>query len=85
MGAAMAYSACETIRKHMIDTGRDEKYYDLILTGDLGIYGTKILKECYKKKYKNTLILPVLVQVLTFFLIAPYSTGYLNCFSDTRL
>lgn len=55
MGAAMAYSACETIRKHMIDTGRDEKYYDLILTGDLGIYGTKILKECYKKKYKNTL------------------------------
>mgnify|MGYP000136433885 FL=1 len=55
MGAAMAYSACETIKKHLIDTGRDEKYYDLILTGDLGIYGTKILKECYKKKYKNTL------------------------------
>ena len=55
MGAAMAYSACETIKKHLIDTGRDEKYYDLILTGDLGIYGIKILKECYKKKYKNTL------------------------------
>ena len=55
MGAAMAYSACETIKRHLIDTGRDEKYYDLILTGDLGIYGIKILKECYKKKYKNTL------------------------------
>lgn len=52
MGAAMAYSACETIKKHMIDTNRDENYYDLILTGDLGIYGTNILKECYYKKYK---------------------------------
>lgn len=52
MGAAMAYSACETIRKHMLDTSRSEDYYDLILTGDLGIYGTEILKECYYKKYK---------------------------------
>ncbi len=52
MGAAMAYSACETIKKHMDDTSRSEEYYDLILTGDLGIYGTKILKECYRKKYK---------------------------------
>ncbi len=52
MGAAMAYSACETIKKHMNDTSRNEEYYHLILTGDLGIYGTKILKECYRKKYK---------------------------------
>lgn len=52
MGAAMAYSACETIKKHIDDTHRSEDYYDLILTGDLGVYGTKILKECYKKKYE---------------------------------
>lgn len=52
MGAAMAYSACETINKHMLDTKRNHTYYDLILTGDLGIYGTLILKKCYKKQYK---------------------------------
>lgn len=36
----------------MKDTGRNPNYYDLVLTGDLGIYGLKIMKEYYKKKYE---------------------------------
>ena len=33
------------------DTGRNVDYYDLILTGDLGVYGKKILKEYMKSEY----------------------------------
>lgn len=52
MGSAMAPSCAEVIHDHLENTGRDYKYYDLILTGDLGVYGTKIMKMYYKKKYK---------------------------------
>ena len=52
MGSAMAPSCAEVIHDHLENTGRDYKYYDLILTGDLGVYGTKIMKIYYKKKYK---------------------------------
>lgn len=52
MGAAMAHSAAKTIYEHLKDTKRKANYYDLILTGDLGIYGVKILKEYMKKEYK---------------------------------
>ena len=45
MGAVMAPAAAQTIYRHLMDTKRDINYYDLILTGDLGIYGKKILKE----------------------------------------
>lgn len=45
MGAAMAPAAFDTIITHLEDTGRDASYYDLILTGDLGILGSNILKE----------------------------------------
>lgn len=55
MGSAMAVSCTEVIHKHLRDTKRESNYYDLILTGDLGIYGVKILKEYYKKKYKSEL------------------------------
>ena len=34
---------------------RDSNYYDLILTGDLGVYGKSILKEYMKKEYKTNL------------------------------
>ena len=51
MGAVMAPSAAETIYQHLKDTKRDISYYDLILTGDLGIYGKKILKEYMKLEY----------------------------------
>ncbi|MEG0021926.1 MAG: stage V sporulation protein AD [Bacilli bacterium] len=51
MGAVMAYAAVDTIHKHLIETKREIEYYDLILTGDLGLYGKKIFKECLKKEY----------------------------------
>lgn len=55
MGSAMAPSCTKVINNHLKDTGRNESYYDLILTGDLGEYGIKIMKEYYKKAYKRTL------------------------------
>lgn len=45
MGAAMAPAAANTLLQHLRDTGRDEKYYDLIVTGDLGALGSRILKD----------------------------------------
>lgn len=45
MGAAMAPAAADTIRRHLKDTGRDVAYYDLIVTGDLGALGSRILKD----------------------------------------
>ena len=45
MGAAMAPAALETICTHLSDTGRDPNYYDLIVTGDLGVVGHEILLE----------------------------------------
>jgi len=51
MGAVMAPSAAETIYNHLEKLKRDIDYYDLILTGDLGIYGKKILKEYMKTEY----------------------------------
>ena len=51
MGAVMAPSAASTIYKHLKETKREINYYDLILTGDLGIYGKKILKEYMRLEY----------------------------------
>ena len=51
MGAVMAIAAADTIYNHLKDTGRDISYYDLVLTGDLGIYGKEILKEYMKSEY----------------------------------
>lgn len=51
MGAVMAPAAGEVIYKHFKDTKRNPSYYDLILTGDLGIYGKNILKDYLKEKY----------------------------------
>lgn len=52
MGACMAPSAAKTIYEHLKETNRTPDYYDLILTGDLGIYGIKILEEYLEKEYK---------------------------------
>lgn len=52
MGAVMAGAAAYTIDKHLKDMKRSPEYYDLILTGDLGIYGKKILTEYLKEEYK---------------------------------
>ena len=51
MGAVMAPAAAKVIYDHLKDTNREIDYYDLILTGDLGIVGRIILKEYMKKEY----------------------------------
>ena len=50
MGAAMAPAAADTIRRHLRETGRNERYYDLIVTGDLGALGSRILKDLLWEK-----------------------------------
>ncbi|MBQ7369014.1 MAG: stage V sporulation protein AD [Clostridia bacterium] len=45
MGAAMAPAAADTILNHLRDTGRSADYYDLIITGDLGALGSRIVKD----------------------------------------
>lgn len=52
MGACMAPAVAETIYDHLTSTGRKPNYYDIILTGDLGIYGLNLVKEYLNKKYK---------------------------------
>lgn len=54
-GACMAPAAAKTIYDHLKESNRNSSYYDLILTGDLGVYGIEILKEYIKKEYKITL------------------------------
>ncbi|MDD2189355.1 MAG: stage V sporulation protein AD [Eubacteriales bacterium] len=42
MGPAMVPAAVDTIVRHLTDTGRSPDYYDIILTGDLGLIGKEI-------------------------------------------
>lgn len=51
MGAVMAPAAGDVIYNHLKDTKRNLDYYDLILTGDLGIYGKNILKDYMMTSY----------------------------------
>ena len=51
MGGVMACACGDTIYKHLINTKREAGYYDLILSGDLGIYGKKMLVEYMKTEY----------------------------------
>lgn len=51
MGAVMAPACADTIYRHLIDCKRTVDYYDLILSGDLGIYGKDILKDYMIKEY----------------------------------
>lgn len=51
MGSVMAPSAARTIFEHLKDTNQKVEDYDLILTGDLGIYGKEILKEYMLEYY----------------------------------
>lgn len=50
MSAAMAPAAVDTIARHFLDTGRQPEYYDLIITGDLGIYGREISVTLLRQK-----------------------------------
>lgn len=45
MGAAMAPAAAETIISHLEETNRKPKYYDQIITGDLGTFGSEMLLD----------------------------------------
>lgn len=49
MGAVMAISAADTIKRHLNDLNIKSDYYDIILTGDLGIYGKEILIDYLKE------------------------------------
>ena len=51
MGAAMAPAACETIARFLKATGTKPDDYDIILTGDLGAVGSKLLNELMIKEH----------------------------------
>ena len=51
MGAAMAPAACDTIAAFLQDTGTDPETYDMILTGDLGSVGSRLLCELLEKEH----------------------------------
>ena len=48
MGAAMGPAAAAVIAKHFSDFDRTPDYYDKIITGDLGIFGSEMLYELCK-------------------------------------
>ena len=50
MGAAMAPAFVSTLCAHFKDTGRTPSYYDMILSGDLGLVGKDIANELMKKE-----------------------------------
>lgn len=45
LGAAMAPAAASTIECHLKEAKRKHSYYDLIVTGDLGALGSRLLKH----------------------------------------
>lgn len=55
MGAVMAPACAQTIYEHLKSLNRTIDYYDLVLSGDLGEVGKKILKEFIKKEYNINL------------------------------
>lgn len=50
MGAAMAPAFVDTVQRHLAALGRDISYYDLILSGDLGLIGKSIAVELFEKE-----------------------------------
>ncbi|MEW5898655.1 MAG: stage V sporulation protein AD [Bacillota bacterium] len=50
MPAAMAPAAADTIARHLLDTGRHPDYYDLFVTGDLGVYGRELAVKLLQQK-----------------------------------
>ena len=51
LGAAMAPAAASTIATHLASLKRDANYYDLVLTGDLGCVGGKIMEDYLAQVY----------------------------------
>ncbi len=50
MGAAMAPAAADTLARFLDDTGTKPSDYDLILTGDLALCGTRMLHDLLSRK-----------------------------------
>ena len=50
MGSAMAPACAHTVLAHLRNTGRNADYYDLIVTGDLGALGSRIVKDLLWEK-----------------------------------
>lgn len=50
MGACMAPAAADVIAANLTDLEKDETYYDMIITGDLGSVGKEILLDLVKEK-----------------------------------
>lgn len=50
MGAAMAPAAMSTLVSHFKESGKTPEQYDLIVTGDLGAFGSRILKDLMWEK-----------------------------------
>lgn len=50
MGAAMAPACADTIVTHLKNTGKSETDYNLIVTGDLGVLGSRIVKDLVWEK-----------------------------------
>lgn len=52
MGAAMAPAACDTLVTHLKETKSCPNNYDLIVTGDLGTFGSRLFKDlCWEKGF----------------------------------
>lgn len=51
MGSVMTPSAADTLNEHLKQTGTNVSDYDLILTGDLGVYGKSLFKDYCKKEF----------------------------------
>lgn len=50
MGSAMAPAAFATIKQHLKDTNRSLEDYDIVLTGDLGKQGRKMLRLLFTRE-----------------------------------
>lgn len=55
MGAVMAPAAADTLNTHLNEMKRNINYYDLVLTGDLGLVGREIFIEMLNKNYNINL------------------------------
>lgn len=49
MGAAMAGAAYDTLSRHFTHMGSHPQDYDLIITGDLGLVGSELLHDLFKR------------------------------------
>ena len=49
MGAAMSYAAYRTITAHLEDLALGPEFYDLIVTGDLGLLGSEMVRELFAR------------------------------------